>query len=316
MRPGYTALLEWGHSVYFNSSDDDPQQNITYIDIFSGKTRFDVYKEIYQKKIESNGNYDAILGKVNNFSWTADDNGGYDVTINIISMNDIIDSLKINQVVIEQNGNAKENDKDQTLAENALTYVFSNILKELPSGKVYFQPANYHEFYSQKNNDKLARLIPNESITYYNLPLNINTDVESDEKVVNQRYIAFKDLVKFINTAAIPFEGTNGDKVIRIKDLTNDDLCRTHPFQISVDPSVCILEPSLVAPYLENNENQTLAPKEDLIDPKQEIEKYITREYVFPTLEVERNGKVEKYYGVPYLPKEVLQPPYQTSKNF
>jgi hypothetical protein len=99
MRPGYTALLEWGHSVYFNSSDDDPQQNITYIDIFSGgKTRFDVYKEIYQKKIESNGNYDAILGKVNNFSWTADDNGGYDITINIISMNDIIDSLKINQL--------------------------------------------------------------------------------------------------------------------------------------------------------------------------------------------------------------------------
>jgi hypothetical protein len=137
MRPGYTALLEWGHSVYFvdNDINTGPTQNIHYIDIFDGnKTRFDVYDEIFEEKIKSNGNYDAILGKVNNFSWTADDNGGYDITVNIISMNDIIDSLKINQVVIE-NSNKEDNKKNHVLAENSLKYVLKNILNAIQSSE-------------------------------------------------------------------------------------------------------------------------------------------------------------------------------------
>jgi hypothetical protein len=113
MRPGYTVLLEWGHSVYFNDSNEEPQQNFHHIDIFeTGKDRFGIYQEIFDKKKESNGNYDAIFGKVNNFSWTADDNGGYDITVNILSMNDIIDSLKINSVIFNPTKKDLENNKE------------------------------------------------------------------------------------------------------------------------------------------------------------------------------------------------------------
>jgi hypothetical protein len=344
MRPGYTALLEWGHSVYFNHSDDDvPTQNIHYIDIFDGnKTRFEVYDEIFEEKIKSNGNYDAILGKVNNFSWTADDNGGYDITVNIISMNDIIDSLKINQVVIEQKGNAKENDKDQTLAENSLKYVFKNILnsinypkKKIPKSfkeddqlikeekerltkaletraakefvekievnvhgivansdgkklrtsetplrieynalqsqarenvkknvkkhnskidefkpKWYRPKTSWHAFFStfQPDNTKIKQLIPDEQINYFLLPLKVDKDKEAIWNV----YFKFKDVITFINTACIPWEGINEStrkKIIRIKDLDEDDICRSHPAHISVDPSICLIEPSFTGVY-------------------------------------------------------------------
>jgi N-acetylmuramoyl-L-alanine amidase len=299
MRPGYTALLEWGHSVYFNSSDDDPQQNITYIDIFSGgKTRFDVYDEIYKKKIESNGNYDAILGKVNNFSWTADDNGGYDITVNIISMNDIIDSLKINQVVTENNGNAKKDKKDPPIAENALSYVFRNILlvwnaknPEKPPQNVElssatsialagtgtaflgspasqqlnestnklskkndaYLPQFHRQSYTWKNifgeSDTLKRLMPDEKIPFFAMPLQINKNETENVKLWNL-YFKFEDVIKFINSACIPFEGLDGkNKVVTIKNLDKNDVCRSHPAHISVDPYVCLIEPSFLGVY-------------------------------------------------------------------
>jgi len=339
MRPGYTALLEWGHSVYFNHNEDDvPTQNIHYIDIFDGnKTRFEVYDEIFEEKIKSNGNYDAILGKVNNFSWTADDNGGYDITINIISMNDIIDSLKINQVVIE-NSNKEDNKKDQVLAENSLKYVFKNILNSINYPKkiksksfktddqlikeekerltkaletraakefvekievnVHGIVANsdgkklrtsetplrieYNALQSQarenvkknvkkqnskidkfepkwyrpnitykaffKENKKLHQLLPDELISYFLLPLKVDKDKEAIWNV----YFKFKDVITFINTACIPWEGTNPSKrkkIIQIKDLDKDDICRSHPAHISVDPSICLIEPSFTGVY-------------------------------------------------------------------
>jgi hypothetical protein len=291
MRPGYTALLEWGHSVYFvdNDINTGPTQNIEYIDIFNGKpNRFKIYNEIFKKKKLSYGNYDAILGKVNNFSWTADDNGGYDITVNIISMNDIIDSLKINQVVTENNGNAKKDDKDQTIAENALSYIFRNILlawnyKVTPQSQTELNtPSNtsgirastrltnpnppsidgnnekyipqfIDQSYTWKSifgeSDTLKRLMPDEMIPFFAMPLQINKNETENVKLWNL-YFKFEDVIKFINSACIPFEGLDGkNKVVTIKNLDKNDVCRSHPAHISVDPYVCLIEPSRLGVY-------------------------------------------------------------------
>ena len=314
MRPGYTALLEWGHSVYFNNSEDVPEQNIHYIDIFDGnKTRFDVYDEIFEEKIKSNGNYDAILGKVNNFSWTADDNGGYDITINIISMNDIIDSLKINQVVLSpsqtETNTENEIEEDQELGQNAISFVFGNIYKRF--GKInntrYVGRSSYSfdslfpdHYITGDIRQKLKKLFPKDSIIYNQLTLQITNPNQDNKNWHNyQVYITFNDLIKFINSSCIPWEGIdNKQKVIRIKEFEDGDFCRTHPYQISVDPMTCLITPSGVATYIDTKGNvqQINESNIETRNGNEELQKYLSANFLLAYFQP----------GANIYPKEVL----------
>lgn len=310
MRPGYTALLEWGHSVYFNDSNGEPQQNFTHIDIFeTGKDRFDIYQEIFDKKKESNGNYDAMFGKVNNFSWTADDNGGYDITVNILSMNDIIDSLKINSVIFSPSEKDLENNeeikKDQRLASNPIEFVFGNVLLALGNDEVseYIKPGvhdlDFEELFKNYKSDpeikaKLKNLFPIGKIKYVKFKLQTNAIEGETPPSANQIYITLNDFIKFINTALIPYEGnTNTDppnKVLKVINLDEDDYCLTHPCQISTDPFTCLIEASGYG-FFVNNKGEVEQVDQDNVETKKNrslIEQYINPDFINP------NGVVNK----------------------
>ena len=49
-----------------------------------------------ENKIKTGGNYDALLAKVANYSWSLGNDLSYDITLDLISLGDIIDSLKMN----------------------------------------------------------------------------------------------------------------------------------------------------------------------------------------------------------------------------
>jgi hypothetical protein len=50
---------------------------------------------------KSNGNYDALLGYVKNYNWSARDDGGYDCSTTIISLGEVLESLKCNWIPME-----------------------------------------------------------------------------------------------------------------------------------------------------------------------------------------------------------------------
>ena len=94
MRPGYTALLEFGHSVYV-----DPQGNIQNtkggIDFFTvPQNTKAIYGAIEKQRKENNYHYDAVYGFIKNFKWTFRDDGGYDCTTEIVSIGEVIESIK------------------------------------------------------------------------------------------------------------------------------------------------------------------------------------------------------------------------------
>jgi hypothetical protein len=96
MRPGFTALLEWGHSIQLKSNgtyDTTPQTVTKFFDKEVDKQT--IYSEIENLKRSSNQNYDAILGFVKNFSWSYRQDGGYDCTVSIISIGELIESMQI-----------------------------------------------------------------------------------------------------------------------------------------------------------------------------------------------------------------------------
>ena len=101
MRLGYTVLLEWGNSIYTtNGFDKEILRNTLIEEKFFESAGSDSYftflEDIENKRDKYNGNYDALLGKVSNFNWSFNTDGSYDIELTIISLGDVIESLKSN----------------------------------------------------------------------------------------------------------------------------------------------------------------------------------------------------------------------------
>lgn len=114
MRLGYSVLLEWGQSSYFNDKGTYVEDNpFTLVGPwFKGNypdpnnkdkkiqlTYNSILPLINDYRLASFGNYDAIFAKVVNFNWTFTNEGKYDITIKLISLGDVIESLKANTLL-------------------------------------------------------------------------------------------------------------------------------------------------------------------------------------------------------------------------
>jgi hypothetical protein len=108
-RIGYTMLLEWGHNIILDNNIDleknpipirvrDQFATSPFESFFSkvGVSQQTIIQQIKSQRLKDNYNYDAMLGKVTNFTWTYNDDGTYDIDLNLIGLGDIIESLKIN----------------------------------------------------------------------------------------------------------------------------------------------------------------------------------------------------------------------------
>ena len=102
MRIGYTMLLEWGNSLYLDNNDKLQEMGFTLTEDPDGffsdkiKTYYDMIPRIRGYRESKHGNYDALISRVVNFSWQFAQDGSYDITLELISMGDIIESLKTN----------------------------------------------------------------------------------------------------------------------------------------------------------------------------------------------------------------------------
>jgi hypothetical protein len=104
-RLGYTVLLEWGNSLYFNNSVKKDNVRETIIDnesyffnsTFGGSDSYvSILPKIENYRDKYAGNYDGLLGKISNFQWSFNKDGSYDAEITIISLGDVVESLKTN----------------------------------------------------------------------------------------------------------------------------------------------------------------------------------------------------------------------------
>lgn len=104
-RLGYSMLLEWGHTQYFNNpTTTSPNSTLNIAtntfgldDPFAPTNKTVVQQRIAKKAKETSGNYDGMLGIVSNFTWSFNQEGGYDCTVKLIGLGSIIDTVRINQ---------------------------------------------------------------------------------------------------------------------------------------------------------------------------------------------------------------------------
>ncbi len=143
---GYTVLLEWGNSSYFDNeggyiSDNRVSMQELMFDSSVQQTHLEVLKSILDKRETSKGNYDAFYGKIANYSWTFD-NGVYNISLKLISLGDIIESLNMNYLSVgveeevEDGYNEEEEEVEKTIKsekdKNDLARLFYYAKESLP----------------------------------------------------------------------------------------------------------------------------------------------------------------------------------------
>lgn len=126
MRAGYPVLVEWGWSMYMDTpgpngenylvesnnghistSDTDLAKYIgkdirsfkspTVNPFSTSKTQDDLYDDILRLSHQFSGNYDGMVGIIENFSYELMLNGSYMCTTILVSIGDTLDSIKMNR---------------------------------------------------------------------------------------------------------------------------------------------------------------------------------------------------------------------------
>jgi len=100
---GIHVVVEFGHSVYLTK--DGSVKELTLGDLVSNEEVFattpsiqKIKKSIRTKVINSNFNYEGLVGKVDGYNFTVSAEGTYQCNLSLISDNHVMDSLKIPSV--------------------------------------------------------------------------------------------------------------------------------------------------------------------------------------------------------------------------
>jgi len=266
MRPGYTVLIEWGWTPYLGK-DGKIKNSIKFYDdvLKGGKTREQVWSELYQLSVTQEHNYDALYGYVKNYNWTARMDGGYDCQTTIISIGEIMESLKVNYLPYDVNDVITKQKGLLGLITQNISLPFDTI-PEAESYSKNILAGLLHEIYSNASaagTDTFPKLQISGSTTNsvelpktydYNLfKLNYKTNPLPNTLAATgaQIYITLGSFIDLLNKYILLYAGKNSDTSTPLVSLSaksntyNDSgsalLCLAHPLQVSIDPTVCLI---------------------------------------------------------------------------
>jgi hypothetical protein len=214
---------------------------------------------------QSSGNYDAFYGKVINFNWSFAEDGSYDIDLELRSVGDVVESLRMN-VLINDKTTEEEQQEEETDEEPTIeSYKDKNQF-----GRFFYDAINLLD------NEGTYPIVPgirgNNGATYYKSVLMTNQgevnllkqlfDGESafwpwNWKDNNMYYIRFGALLYFIQNSLLPVyvKGKSQTPLIFIDYTTENNLAYFNPFQVSADPRICVINTQVKGTY--NNEPET-----------------------------------------------------------
>ena len=289
MRLGYSVLLEWGNSNYFNNDGSYEPSNPhslsnSFINGSTGTEYQDIFKTIDERRKASCGNYDAIVGKVVNFTWSFEKDGTYNCTVMVKSMGDILESLKSNTLLPEIKANTDPEEEENEGEEEATEPTSEEVIKSF---------RNTHEigkkFYS------LQKLIAKGTVgeagitPLYSSKKNViafkQTYLGNDGgEGVDQYYIRLGYFLRFVQKALIPQVDDKQVRLIEIDTETDSNLIYVLGRQISNNPSICLFKVDVP----NGSETFSFAPGVD--------------EFIYSKINKNRYGKIMNvYFNMTYI---------------
>lgn len=278
MRPGYSVLLEWGWSQYLDYNDsltnakstlrEDAIKTQSYIggtiDPFGTKLTQDiVYKQLQVLREKYRHNYDGMLGYVKNFKWKLRRDGGYDCETVLISMGEVINTIKMST-----NSNTLRNDASLNLTKVNDSYTYDDYENILLSLKALeekslsgdFRSINESQYSGSWNYDinyvnpkdveeKLKKsLYPDQAKRLADQPYfkYVISDPDGDSYVGSKyEYITLDVWLAIIGSYCNLKQKSKSGAVsdmVRLLVPTDTDYCLAGPDTISIDAGVCLVK--------------------------------------------------------------------------
>jgi hypothetical protein len=257
LRLGYTMMLEFGNQKYPDQGKISEVGNTFIEEIYfnknsNGLTQLEALEKIEELRDKYNGNYDGFFGKVVNFDWNFEEDGSYSIRIDLITLGDVIESLQANPPIkayfpesLDTKAKTeliKENEslKDSPILNNASNDVLSAFMYDSLFKEDLWKKSRGGE------NDRYAN--------YFNL------SKEADQVASNEKtnypdkipakysyYITFEELLKQVKKYLIPNVIAKNKKIEEQLSIDNSPSTYVNyfPNQISFDPRVCLIKPSL-----------------------------------------------------------------------
>ena len=290
LRLGFTMMLEWGWNKF--KTRDKKGKPITQTmgstlieeKWFNGSETNDynhVIELIERYRSINSGNYDGFLGKVVNFDWSFNVDGSYDISLKLITVGDVIESLSLTtptsllsqeaiaQLAVDSAGSKNQSDGvkgvatavdlrviNSPIVTNAgnselSKSLFIDILKD--PKKWTKKDGNFFSLYHSLtkldlNNDPLPFQDPQDA-SNTNPP---DKEVKKGDELpkypapgvdVNKYtyYMTLGSLLEKLSKYVTP--SLNDGKMLKF-DTGDNNICSVYPYQISLDPRVCLIKPS------------------------------------------------------------------------
>lgn len=254
LRLGYSMLVEYGWNSYLEGDKIVNIGNTLTEDFwFTPDTTsvLGILDKIEKLRGDYKANYDGFLGKVVNFKWTFNPNGTYNITLYLITMGDVIESLRINTSGTKPDPYADINNLDPEYAD----LKDSPILKGAPNSELGEWLYDIISWGVWEDNGKKYKYTSN----FFRLN---TTDPKLTSTPPNYRYyITLEQLLSKIQNDIIPYSvSSESNESILSIDLTPENYINVVNQQISLDPRICLFKPEK---YNLTNLKEVFEPLED-----------------------------------------------------
>ena len=263
LRLGYSMLLEFGWDKYLDNNAKLVTTGTTITEdkwfTWKDKTFYEILKEIKIIKRRYNGNYDGFLGKVTNFDWNFNPDGTYDIKLKLITVGDVIESLKVNlPASLKTKNNLKKAQSSrigitQTQDLGNDSAIITNASISTLNYNLYIDTitksakwlggtgSNYLGLYDNLKFENRLKFSLAGSITFDQAQFKEDTKKTGVKSQRFNYFMTVSELFDKLDKLTMP--SISGKKMLSYQ--MNVQPCSVYPFQISFDPKICLIKPAI-----------------------------------------------------------------------
>ena len=243
-RPGFSFLLEWGHSMYIDDSGNQKtMQHREAANKFLSGAKYDsIMESIRSARVSTNYNYDAIVAICKNFNWTFNADGTYDINIMLISKGEVIESIKssFDPAMVEKNaGNLAAGFNDKSERKSLLHFFCKRIELSQASGELNGSALLSALSGAGKAPGLAALLKPEECYAAAAPGFDIKSPTSFFDDKTTFIYISLRTILAVLNTSMM-WVG-NDQRAVKFKTSKAEyNGFFTHAQHHSINPFVCV----------------------------------------------------------------------------